>query len=219
MRIQDLNKKLLRFLGNNLIGITITSLCSSLKINFTNKQFFDNLLNSNQNFVMAFWHRTMLIPWYLGRDKNFSGLVSASKDGDILTTLLNKWNYSVVRGSSSVGGKISLESTINNAINGKCISITPDGPRGPIFKMKAGAVVIAKKAGIPLILCGINFNNRWIFNKSWDKMEIPKFFSSVNVVFSEPIMIDKDLSYEKTSEMIKEMENRLINLQTLAEKS
>ena len=47
--------------------------------------------------------------------------------------------------------------------------------------MKAGAVVIAKKTGTPFVLVGVGYKKK-IKLKSWDKFEIPYFFSKVVVV-------------------------------------
>ncbi len=65
---------------------------------------------------------------------------------DILTNILKKWGYNVIRGSSSNDGKEILDNLVDEAKNKKNIAITPDGPRGPEKVMKAGAVIIAKKA-------------------------------------------------------------------------
>ena len=79
------------------------------------------------------------------------------------------------------------------------ITITPDGPRGPRHKMKAGAVITAKKSGLPLILVGVGIKNNRSLN-SWDKFAIPKFFTSAALIYSDPIYVDKDIAYEDTSQ-------------------
>ncbi len=188
-----------------------------MKIVKINEEPVLKLEEKNKNYVFAFWHGKMLIPWYINRKKNFAALVSRSKDGDILANLLRKWKYDVSRGSSHSGGKEALDQILSKADSGRNISITPDGPTGPIYKMKAGAVITAKKSQIPLVLCGV-FNSRKYVLKSWDKFEIPKAFSKSVLVFSDLIYIDKDLSYEKTTNKIDECENRLIALEKEAEK-
>ena len=86
------------------------------------------------------------------------------------------------------------------------------------LKMKAGAVITAKKAGIPLILLGINYSKKYVLN-SWDKFQIPKPFSKIYVIYSEPIFVNKNLSYDETSNIILECETELNNLQSKAENS
>jgi lysophospholipid acyltransferase (LPLAT)-like uncharacterized protein len=216
MKLKELKRKILRVTGNHLLSGSVNLLCRSLTINIVNGTSAGELENMNQNYVLAFWHSTMLVPWYLNRNKNYVGLTSKSKDGDLLARVLNKWNYCVVRGSSSSGGDEALNLMVDYARNKSSIAVTPDGPKGPARRMKAGAVIAAKRGNVPLLLLGVGYKkNRKL--KSWDRFEIPKFFSRVNVVYSEPIYISSELSYEETSEMIQNCENKLNELQRTAE--
>jgi hypothetical protein len=172
----------------------------------------DDLRKKKQNYVLAFWHGTMLLPWFLHRDDGFAALTSKSKDGDLLAKQLKHWKYKVVRGSSSKGGDVALGIMVDLAKNGYSVSITPDGPRGPEFEFKAGAVIIAKKSGVPVVLMGIGIKSKKKL-KSWDKFQIPDPFSSVKVIYSDPVYVDANLSYDETSKVIEECEKKLIELQ------
>ena len=101
------------------------------------------------------------------------------------------------------------------AKNKNSISVTPDGPTGPAHKMKAGAVITAKKSGLPVILIGVGVKRKIVLG-SWDGFEVPKFFSAVKVVYSEPIYVPKDLGYEETSKVISDCENKLNEIQEIA---
>jgi lysophospholipid acyltransferase (LPLAT)-like uncharacterized protein len=159
----------------------------------------------------------MLLPWFLHKNDGFAALTSKSKDGDLLAKQLKHWKYKVVRGSSSKGGDVALEIMIDHAKNGYSIAITPDGPRGPEHKFKAGAVITAKKSLVPLVLVGIGIKSRKKL-KSWDKFQIPNPFSSVKVIYSDPVYIDAKLSYDETSKVIEECEMKLNELSKEAEK-
>ncbi len=212
MKFKEFNQNSLRFAANLLLYNAAEVLCKSLRISLINIEPVKQLENSKQNYVFAFWHGSMLVPWYLNRNKNFAALTSKSKDGDLLARLLKNWRYKVVRGSSSTGGDVALGIMIDYAKNKYSIAVTPDGPRGPAHKLKAGAVITAKKAGIPLILAGVGFQKKRIL-KSWDKFEIPALFAKTKIIFSDPIYIDKSLNYEETSEVINNCENKLNQLQ------
>ena len=58
--------------------------------------------------------------------------------------------------------------------------MTPDGSRGPIYDMKAGASTLALRTGAPILLLSYNFSNAWRA-KSWDRFYIPVPFSRVEV--------------------------------------
>lgn len=216
MILKKIKRNILRNVGNVFLFFALDVLCKSLRIKIVNGEGIKKLRDENKNFVVAFWHGSMIIGWFLHKDNNFAALVSKSKDGDLLSNVLNKWGFNVARGSSHIGGKQALEILLKQSSEGFSIAITPDGPTGPIYKMKAGAVITAKKSNIPLILLGIaNSKKRKL--KSWDGFEIPKFFSRSVAVYSDPIYISSDLSYNETSAKIIEYELLLNNLQKKAE--
>lgn len=125
----------------------------------------------------------MLVGWWIFKNRNYTALVSQSKDGEILTKILTKWNYNVVRGSSSKGGKEALMEIIEIAKLKRSVVITPDGPRGPAEEMKNGAFIISHESNVPLIPVKIIYKHKFIFKKSWDKFEVPLPFSKCEVSF------------------------------------
>lgn len=215
--MKGLKEKLVHLAGKVLLSSIVDVLCKTLRIEYKNYTQVEKLKLDDQKFIAAFWHGTMLVPWYLFREFNMTALVSKSKDGELLSRVLNKWNYKVVRGSSRDGGKEAFNTMVEKAKANQPICITPDGPTGPPFKMKAGTVVAAKRSGLPIVLTGVYYTKSIRLN-SWDKFEIPKPFSRVKFVFSEPIYIDSDLEREEVSRTITDCENRLNNLQKEAER-
>ncbi|MBN2571634.1 MAG: lysophospholipid acyltransferase family protein [Ignavibacteriales bacterium] len=204
-------KKFLRKIGFVLLPFLIDILCKTLRVNVVNKNYIDKLIEKKQNFVVAFWHGTMLYAWYYHRKNKMAALVSQSKDGELLTRVLKKWRYNIVRGSSSMGGKEAINIMVDLVKENYTIAITPDGPRGPAVEMKAGAIVTAKKGSIPLVLIGIAYRKKKIL-KSWDKFQIPFPFTRCAILFSEPVMIENHLTYEETDKIIKKKEKELNEL-------
>lgn len=217
MNTRQVKQNTLRFLGSLILTHSLDALCKTLRVNYKNKKVIDDLKKKKQNYVLAFWHGTMLLPWYLHRNDGFAALTSKSKDGDLLAKQLKHWKYKVVRGSSSKGGDVALGIMVEHAKSGYSIAITPDGPRGPEFKFKAGAVITAKKSKVPLVLMGIGIKSKKKL-KSWDKFQVPNPFTNVKVIYSEPIYVDEKLSYDETSKAIEECEKELNELQKEAEK-
>jgi lysophospholipid acyltransferase (LPLAT)-like uncharacterized protein len=215
MNLRKAKQSSLRFIGHLFLAHSVTALCKSLKIKKNNFASIERLNENKKNYILAFWHGTMLVPWYLHGRSDFVALTSKSKDGDLLAKILKHWNYEVIRGSSSSGGEIALGIMVDYAKNNYSVAITPDGPRGPAKKFKAGAVIAAKKSKLPLVLAGVGYKKRKILG-NWDKFEVPFFFSRVNVIYSEPIYIDTNLNYDETSKMIIYCENKLNELQVKA---
>lgn len=212
MKLSNSVKEILRIAGIRSAGFLVNVLLTTVKVNIENGENVRRLVDGNQNFVFAFWHGSMVIGWYLNRKNNCSALVSRSRDGDVLAHVLKKWGYEVVRGSSHVGGNEALEMLLQLIRRNYSLAITPDGPTGPIHKMKAGAVVTAKKGNVPIVLAGIGCNRKIVF-KSWDKFELPLPFSRVTAIYSDPIYFGEDMSYEETSLKIIECEELLNRLQ------
>lgn len=158
-----------------LLPTGISTLVKTLRITWSGYPLPDKC-------IVAFWHSKMIAGWYISK-KDALGLVSPSKDGDYLTSVLKKWGYTVVRGSSSKKGMEALEEAMAmvKSDSSKRIVITPDGPRGPLEIMKRGAFIAAKELGLPLIFLHINYRSSYKLTKSWDKFEIPLPFSIVEV--------------------------------------
>ena len=66
------------------------------------------------------------------------------------------------------------------------------------------------------MLVGVGYKKKRIL-KSWDQFEVPYFFSEAKVIYSEPVYVDENLTYDETSAMIQECELKLKELQTRAE--
>lgn len=209
-------KQLKNFLGRKVLFYITNFVCRTLSFKITNKGIVNKLISEGEKPIVAFWHTKMLAGWYLHSGRNFAALVSPSKDGDILTNILNRWGYKVIRGSSSRGGKNALDVLTGDELSAHPIAITPDGPRGPAGEMKPGCVVAAKRTGRPLVLMGIDYGRKKVFQNSWDKFEFPYPFSKVHVIYSEPYYFSSDLSFEDVSQKISECESTLIELQNMA---
>lgn len=160
--------------------------------------------------VFAFWHGEMLPIWkyFSQKIEDKFAIVSLSKDGQILAELLEKWNYSLIRGSSSKNSKDVLEKATELAKNAS-IFITPDGPRGPARKFKNGAAIIAYRSEVPLYLVRAFISGKIIFKKSWDKFILPLPFSKIRIVISEKYYIPKEFTREEVSEAIIKIENTI----------
>ena len=63
---------------------------------------------------------------------------------------------------------------------------------------------------------GVGFKKKKIL-KNWDKFEIPHFLTKARVVYSDPLFVDENLSYEETSGIIKHSNEKLNQLQLIAQ--
>ncbi len=161
--------------------------------------------------VVAFWHGEMLPVWKLfSCEKNLPNvaIVSLSRDGEILSGILKHWGFDLLRGSSSRKSSDFLSEAVSQAKTSN-ILITPDGPRGPAKQFKAGAVIIAQRAGVDLFLTRIEVRSKKVFGKSWDEFILPLPFSKIEIYMENTGRIDPNLGKEETSKIIAEVETKL----------
>ena len=75
-------------------------------------------------------------------------LVSASQDGAWLTAFFSLVGLRTVRGSSSRFGREAANELVEIMRAGRDIGITPDGPRGPRYEIKPGAIIVPRRTEI-----------------------------------------------------------------------
>jgi lysophospholipid acyltransferase (LPLAT)-like uncharacterized protein len=161
------------------------------------------------NGIYIFWHRKMLIGWWIFKQKHCAALVSQSKDGDILNNVLSKWDFKVVRGSSSRGGKEALREITALVKKKYSAVITPDGPRGPSNEMKNGALIISNECRVPVIPVKILYHKKKILNKSWDRFEIPLPFSTCEIKFGNKYLYEKYVDDKELLELKKKISEEM----------
>lgn len=135
--------------------------------------------------AFVLWHNRLFITTEVHRrfrsHRPMYALISASKDGALLTAFFAMiGGMKAVRGSSSNFGREAATALIDVQRAGHDIGITPDGPRGPCYALKAGAIIIPRRTGAPVLLLGGEFESAWRV-KSWDRFYLPKPFSRVRV--------------------------------------
>jgi len=145
------------------------------------------LRKDKKPFIIAHWHGDEL--GILNQVGHINGvvLVSASKDGQILATVLQKFGGKVVRGSSSKNSIQGLKGLIRMIKTGRCPVIAVDGPRGPLKKAKPGAFQVSKLGQIPIIPLSFWCSKPKLFKKTWSQEVLPKPFSLVSIYFGVPM--------------------------------
>ncbi len=148
----------------------------------------DDLRNYTKRDVpvaFALWHNRLFLASEIyrryRRPRPLYALISASKDGAMLTAFFAMvGGMQAARGSSSGLGREAANALVEAQRAGHDIGITPDGPRGPCYDLKPGAVIVPRRTGAPVLLVGGEFTSAWRL-KSWDRFYLPKPFSHVRM--------------------------------------
>ena len=150
--------------------------------------------------ILVFWHNRIpaisvgFLRHYPGKHpsrKGVSVLTSPSKDGDILAGVMANLGMGSVRGSSSRRGSTAIRELAALLESGVDLAITPDGPRGPKYSLGPGAVFLAQKTGIPIMLLHARYHNA-IRLKTWDNFAIPLPFSRIDITIDPYLTIDPE---------------------------
>lgn len=140
------------------------------------------LANADEAMAIVIWHNRLFISAeYFSRyrtRRSVYALVSASKDGALIAEFYRMVGLKPLRGSSSNFARESGKALIEVMRAGHDIGITPDGPRGPMYEVKPGALVVTRRTNSPMLLIGAEF--MWAKRlRSWDRIYIPWPFSRV----------------------------------------
>ncbi len=88
------------------------------------------------------------------------------------------------------------------------LAITPDGPRGPRGKVKAGVVELARLTGATLLPLAFGASRGVVLN-SWDAFLIPLPFSKGVYVWGEPLHVRRGADEEELAKLRQILEERL----------
>ena len=167
------------------------------------------------NYIAALWHnRLLLISFVLKKffpERPGAGLISASRDGDLIADATKRFGFDVVRGSSSRTGAAALLELSNVLSSGRDVLITPDGPRGPAYQLGPGIIFLAQKTGAPVVPVNMEYSSCWRV-KSWDRFIIPKPFSKVRVIIGQPQQVRSTSTSEEFEQERVRLENAMMSL-------
>jgi hypothetical protein len=145
---------------------------------------------AGEHFILAFWHRHLLLMPYAYRGRRISVLVSQSRDGELIARTVARFGIDSSRGSSSRGGAAGLRSLLRKAEEGYDLAFTPDGPRGPAREVQPGVVLAAAATGLPVVPVALAAS-RARHLRSWDRFVVPLPFSTVHFVYGEPLVVPR----------------------------
>jgi lysophospholipid acyltransferase (LPLAT)-like uncharacterized protein len=168
-------------------------------------------LAGGEPVVIVFWHGSMLPLWYRFRKLDVAALVSASRDGELLSGYLRSIGYrSIIRGSSSKGGSEALGAVVGE-LRTRSVALTPDGPRGPARRAKVGALIASIRSGRRILLVGCA-PVRAMHASGWDRMSIPFPFTTIVIRYciTTPSTTNEQIQIDNNE--IEELSKRLSSL-------
>ena len=180
-----------------LAGWLMRGLAATLRMDIRDRCGISNDPVTMPPAIYILWHnRFFVVPPAWNRIcrglRKTVALTSASNDGAMVAAAMKVFGLDSIRGSSSRRGVAALVGLKRALAAGSDICLTPDGPRGPRYRVQPGFLKLAEATGAPIIPIHLRFSNAWRL-KTWDRFVIPKPFSRVEITFAEPIHIPRGL--------------------------
>lgn len=155
------------------------------------RQFWEK----NEHVIISFWHDQlfMMVKGYHGPGARI--LISASKDGELISRTMQCFGQDSVRGSSSRGGRAAFRHMLEIAKQPFDLVITPDGPKGPRQQVKDGLIQLARLSGRPVVPMAFACSRGHRF-KSWDLFLLPYPWGKGVYRFGTPLYLRKGESID-----------------------
>lgn len=147
------------------------------------------------SLIPCYWHQHQLFCAHYLLEQRPRGLlvgwlISPSVDGELGAMMVRRVGGGVIRGSSSHTGARSLRDYYQALVKENLSPvITPDGPRGPRFKFKPGAILLSQMSGRPILPMAYAASRAWLIK--WDKFVIPVPFSRVVIAIGAPYYVPR----------------------------
>lgn len=178
-----------------LIAHFIRSIATTLDVEMVSTGDVDH--HEGHPLIWVFWHnRMLLMPWMHQRLYPGMGgaiLCSPSGDGQIIADVCGRFGMTPVRGSSSRRGAQALVELANQTKLGKDIGITPDGPRGPAYRMHPGVIKLAQLSGAPMLPMHVTYSSA-VRLPTWDEFLVPLPFSKVRLEIGRRITVPRRMT-------------------------
>lgn len=173
------------------------------------------------SLIPCYWHQHQL---YCGKflvEQRARGLlpgwlISPSVDGELGALLVRRFGGAVIRGSSTHTGARALRDYYQALTrDGLSPVITPDGPRGPRFRFKLGALLLAQMSQRPILPMAYAASRAWLVK--WDKFVIPvPFFARIAIAIGPPRYVARVTDAAGLERLQAEMERELQRVYGLA---
>ena len=206
--------------GAYLVFLLARTITSTLRYEWRDASGFHHG-GASEAAIYCLWHNRLALSMkffhgYIKPRKKSAGLaviVSASEDGAFLAAILRCFQVQPVRGSSSRRGPQALLELTTWADRGYDLAITPDGPRGPCYRIQEGVTSLAQVTGLPIVpaSCHLGWKIRL---KSWDRFQLPVPFSKCVVHFGSPVRIPRDASDAEREALRSKLEASMQELST-----
>ncbi|MCP5046826.1 MAG: lysophospholipid acyltransferase family protein [bacterium] len=198
----ELRQRIKYFFIRKLARVLIHLIIFTCKLRIVGLERVEELRKQEVPIIYVYWHRHIFVTIHRFKNSGARPLISLSGDGEIVAQVAMEFGMNPVRGSSSKGGARAFIEMINSIKESNAeVMITADGPKGPPQEIKDGTIKLAQKTGSVLVpICWYGSREK-VFEKTWDKFKIPRFFSRITYAYGEPFVIPPKATQDDYTEL------------------
>lgn len=168
---------------------------ATVSLRFSCRHIEEQVHKNGRRCIYAFWHGRLLLLAFSHRRRKIQIMISEHRDGEIIARVTRQMGFGAVRGSTTRGGTKALRA-LCRVLEKYDGAITPDGPRGPGYKLQPGIISAGQLSGCPIVPITSAAYPAFKF-KSWDRFILPEIFSCCVIRFGTPFYIPRHLTEEE----------------------
>jgi lysophospholipid acyltransferase (LPLAT)-like uncharacterized protein len=189
----------------------------TLRVEMVGVQNAVQIRDAGEVAIGAFWHRCIFSAIWVWRKRGIVVLNTVNFDGQWTRRVIERLGFGTAQGSSTRGAIEGLTIMADRLEEGKHVALTIDGPHGPRYVAKPGAVILARRTGKPVSVFHVAPQRAHTFKKSWDLFQLPYPFSRVVMFVAPPIRVPLDADSEVVHEKQKEIQAALERVRDVAD--
>lgn len=174
-----------------LFYVLIRLIGSTIRWEKRGAEHLDSIYADGHQAIFTFWHACIFTAAWFWRGRGIVVMSSQSKDGEFTSRLIKRLGSGTARGSSTRGAGRALAEMTFCLDQGIDVAFTIDGPRGPAYVAKPGAITLARHSGHAVFPFHIAVK-RYMELPSWDRLQIPLPFTRAMILMAEPIYVTRE---------------------------
>jgi len=167
--------------------------------------------------IGAFWHRCIFPAAWIWRGRGIVVMNTVNFDGQWTRRVIERLGFGTAQGSSTRGAIEGLTAMASQLDAGHHVAFTIDGPRGPRYVAKPGAVILSRRTGRPISVFHVGIKRGCTFTKAWDLFRLPLPFSRTVMFVAPPIRVPNDADSDTMKLKQAEVQAALERVRDLAE--
>ena len=175
----------------------IRVICATLRWEAHGAEHVEAIHASGHRAIFTFWHACIFGATWAWRRRGIVVMSSTSRDAEYTARFIKRFGYGTARGSATRGSGRALAEMAECLLNGMDVAFTIDGPRGPVYQAKPGAVTLARHTGQAILPFHVAVARYWEL-PSWDRLQIPKPFTRAALFVGAPIYVARQAGKDES---------------------